>query len=1846
MRRGTNVGQAYVKITADASNINHDILDAFDDVDTQQIGEDHGKEYREGFERELKTLDDQFDESVKRWSRAIDTNEGLNTSVRKMLMDSVNPGNQDKEVGAAWQKMFHHIAREAGTEFGTEFDSVLHKKIIDSVQNSLEKSVKRGDFSMKSLQDTIRGGNLDVLGPAFDKAIGDVRKFSEQVKEYNEDIAAQKAESEINWADRVRKIKKNWEGTDFQLTQRLAREHSARLLANSVADAKNRIRLAKIVGDEEARLDAERMLRAARSSEATAKMNLDAIKAEHDAWLKSARNKLEYERKQKAQFLNETKRQEDAAARIRKQIEDEAAREAAKRDSDLRALRETSLREIADAEVRMGDRLHRLRRTWIGDEARLEQRLDAERALGQAQDAVRVARVEIRQAEIVGDERARLDAESDLRHAESISRRAEAEIEVLNRVHRESLRLEQAAERLAARRRGPSIADRMAGMFGRGSRMDGIHYFGSVVGAVMKGVIGAFSLVGKAIKGIMPLARSVADTFREGFSSAAAGASGFTKTMAGFASVGGRAFAAIASSGPAALLAIAAAAGAAVVALSVVTVVASILASAISALTALATALVGTIAAGLTAGVLVLSGVLVAGAAAAGALALAFTNLNDKQKALLKGSMEPFVGTMKRIGQTMAREMAPAFETWGKNLNRFGRMMEPWAKSMGKAFGDAGKILTESFTGPGFQKLSTSLGVYLPGIIRKLSQATGDFLNGMAGMFSAIMPFVDRFATYLSDVAERFSEWANSAKGQNSISDFMERAWNSLKSFWGGLREFSGFLKDVLFNPATLKMGDGMFDSMRDSFAGFREDIKDGSLERWLEQGKVFGSALKDALSALADTFRTLSDSGTIDNIASSMRAFADVMRALDPWIKIVLDGLNILFDMIAQKMGILKPTLDAIGWVGEKLGLLGGEADGAAGPVDGIGSSIEAAADKARAAAAHVTALSGAFDLAGGSASTANRQMALSELEKIPGLFEQMQRFNIGKGDMISAALGDPAAIKRINEALSDLNPHWTQSREGIDLIRGALGSTSGQFAEVTRKAQENAVALGTLRDIYPQIPNRVVSVFEQQGIPETRRELREMISEIKMTPEQRKLVMSIFGDKEVLRAARKAGDDIEKLPDAKIGVDADVKGAEKKADSVKNMVEKTKAIFKVDANTKSANSDVKKAVSRAERFNAIFKVGANTKPANADVRKAVSRAEQFNAIFKVEANTKKSERDAIIGKKIIERLDPLFKVSAETKEAKERARSAVDTVNNMTASIKVNADMSGFNNAVANARNNATVTVRTRPGGGGGGGGKSDGESVLPGTVPLLPKTGPLTDGQGGRSTPFGFAADSGVRMGDVAAASAAATKAGEAVRRTVDDAFTSALAKPAKGEGGEKDGKKKKKLKGKLTPGVPAIYRDWARQILRSMPTFIDGLRSMMEGFNTAISDTMVAAAAAMDPGALTSVLQSQIDSMTSGVQSQVDTARSALESAAQSLLSATTKKEAKAAAKAVEAAQRNLDEALKAQTLAGEAAHILAQQQKINQSVIDAIADQFDTAGPGSSGAAQAIRDLINDETTTLADFAAARELLAGQIQIANDALASAIADRDAFESAVSGSVRSFAALTTAQAQVIDGVEQALTAGDITSNLRDRLTEVKAFQSNLNALLAMGINQDLYKQLLDAGVEVGGEYAEALLEGGVGSIDEANQLVDQINEVAEGLGQQAADHLYQSGIDVAQGVVDGLSLLSGELDAAAESLGRTIADAITGILEESLGSMNITPRPGGVVGPRALAGASRGISMSPAAAASAGAEARMTAAMAGVSGNQRGQVFRDLVVQTPTSDPKAVAFEAMNELIGRL
>jgi len=109
-------------------------------------------------------------------------------------------------------------------------------------------------------------------------------------------------------------------------------------------------------------------------------------------------------------------------------------------------------------------------------------------------------------------------------------------------------------------------------------------------------------------------------------------------------------------------------------------------------------------------------------------------------------------------------------------------------------------------------------------------------------MFGAMMPYVQRFSDYLNRTATKFSEWASSAKGQNSIKDFMDRASESLMVFWG-VKEVGGLMKDVFFSKEAQGAGNDMFKGMTNSIKDLRDFIKkakkDGSFKDWIEDAKI-----------------------------------------------------------------------------------------------------------------------------------------------------------------------------------------------------------------------------------------------------------------------------------------------------------------------------------------------------------------------------------------------------------------------------------------------------------------------------------------------------------------------------------------------------------------------------------------------------------------------------------------------------------------------------------------------------------------------------------------------------------------------------------------------------------------------------------------------------------------------------------------------------------------------------------------------------------------------------------------------------------------------------------------------
>lgn len=443
------------------------------------------------------------------------------------------------------------------------------------------------------------------------------------------------------------------------------------------------------------------------------------------------------------------------------------------------------------------------------------------------------------------------------------------------------------------------------------------------------------------------------------------------------------------------------------------------------------------------------------------------------------------------------------------------------------------------------------------------------------------------------------------------------------------------------------------------------------------------------------------------------------------------------------------------------------------------------------------------------------------------------------------------------------------------------------------------------------------------------------------------------------------------------------------------------------------------------------------------------------------------------------------------------------------------------------------------------------------------------------------------------------------------------------------------------GGLAPNWVNPYKDFADGLIKSGPKIAAQIKNAILSINKQIGEALQNAITADTVADAKNAIQTMVTNIRTTAEQQVNNAQSALNSAAQGLSGATTQSAADKALKQVKQAQDDLDAALK------------------NQSRLNKVADQFKAQKYYSAKNVYALLDGFKVQNATLADYIRARELANTRLDKANKKLTDAIALRDDYKSSVIDGVRSFGNLLTAQAQTLNGIEQNLTAGDITTNLQDRLNKIKAFQSNLQILLAQGLSNSAYKQLVDAGVEGGSAYAEALVQGGQGSVQQLNSLVSQIDTVSKNLGVETSNRLYQAGVQAAQGLVDGLTSLSKKLDSAATKLGNSIAASIKkslGIKSPSqvmIDAMNEVGN-GLVIGldqqqTKVSVASSRlanQIAVNPGDPSQADRANASTGTddPTGVSGNPTQDI--DITIVTPTDDPVAVAHEVLNTVVGVL
>lgn len=976
-----------------------------------------------------------------------------------------------------------------------------------------------------------------------------------------------------------------------------------------------------------------------------------------------------------------------------------------------------------------------------------------------------------------------------------------------------------------------AFGDRLGRLFGGGSRNNFLNTFGNSLGGLVK-------IADKVRGGVT----SLFSTFAKGFSEAGEKATFLQKVMGGLTKTGstaasgiGEAFSSLAASGPAAAVAVVVLVGAL-----------SALVSVVGALIGLVTALAATLASALVGALAVAGAGIAALVVAGGLLTAAFMSMTDAQKNALKADFRPLREEMIGIGQIIFKEMVPALGVMSENLQKALYLVTPLASVMGQAFGQAGKILTESFSGPGFQAFYDALGVNLPGIVTNLSSALGQFLNGLLGLFSVILPYVLQFSQYLNNVATDFANFANSAEGRNKIKDFVDRAVVSLISLWGAVQQVFGFISDLLFSPQAQEAGNTIFDGIASTFAHLRDVIAqaaaDGSLKKFFDDAIEFGGQLWSVVEALVNVFMSLYNSGVLQGVGQGMGALAGAMNYL---AEVLRPLVAVIGFTLPKSMGVLNRTMSIL-----------------SGSAKGLGGIIRSLSDRVGLTSPQRNASGAWLSLNGVLSRTANGYLSLAQAAAAANL-------TVAGGNDLAKPV-----------------PRKTPSLPSLQL--------------------SGASALGMTDIPKPKAPKQYQNPYEAY-----------------------------------------------------------------------------------------ANSLIKQGPSvRTQIAQALASLQKQVVLAFADAAKADTAAEARKGL-------------SDIGKALV-----------------------------------------------------------------------AQGKTL--------------------------------------------------------------------------------------------------------------------------------------------------------------VDSAQQAINSAASQLASASSASDAARALAAVKRAQKDMAAAIAASKRLRKAQQLIAKQNVVSDVRVDKL-----LAG-------------LKSKNATLADYAVAREKVAGLIKDANDKLTAAVALRTDFAKAVTDSVKSFGALTQAQAQTLNGVQQDLTAADITSTLQDRLDRIRAFQNNLLLLRAQGLSDAAYKQIVDAGVDGGSAYAQALIDGGLGSIQEVNSLVGQIDNLAATLGQQTSASLYDAGVNAAQGLIDGLTSLQAQINAAGDALGKTIALAIKkalGIHSPStvLYAMMDDVGDGAVNGlddqhSKLIAASKRFsdvIEVSPDAAARAGSPAAP-----GVSGNNDDPRFRDLIIQTPTEDPEAVARETLNELVGRL
>ncbi|EDO1161915.1 tape measure protein [Listeria monocytogenes] len=217
-----------------------------------------------------------------------------------------------------------------------------------------------------------------------------------------------------------------------------------------------------------------------------------------------------------------------------------------------------------------------------------------------------------------------------------------------------------------------------------------------------------------------------------------------------------------------------------------------------------------------------------------------------------------------------------------------------------------------------------------------------------------------------------------------------------------------------------------------------------------------------------------------------------------------------------------------------------------------------------------------------------------------------------------------------------------------------------------------------------------------------------------------------------------------------------------------------------------------------------------------------------------------------------------------------------------------------------------------------------------------------------------------------------------------------------------------------------------------------------------------------------------------------------------------------------------------------------------KDKISKAVDAGLHSKNKSAGQlKQAKALNSIEGYIAQQTNKLAVTAKKRDKVVAQLKAANTKMADLTKQSKEYAASITEKMQSYGSISNVDPDNPKSIQQ---------EMQKRLKEIKAFQANVEKLRKKGVSKDIINDILEAGVENGSSYAQALAKSDAKTIKAINSTQNQINSASKSMGNTAANAMYSAGINAAKGLINGLNSQKKQLEKTAKSIANTITNSV--------------------------------------------------------------------------------------------